>query len=229
MSGDGRVQKLSEYRPPARWEGSRVPGWDDPVDLLKDPAAIPDPAVTDVPAELRAEIEALMARYPDSRSASIPALAAAQRHHGWLPPEALEQVACVMQVTPAYLTAVASFYDMLDLHSGAPKRTRVYVCTNITCSLRGGRKLLAELEQRIGDDDGVELRAFECLGACDIAPMVSVDGVYVGPVADDEVETLAQEIRAGRDPLPDRQLINRPAAETLPVAPPRTADATADR
>jgi len=63
--------------------GSRVPGWDDAVDLTKDAAGVPDLAVVDVPADLRTEIEAFMARYPDHRSAAIPALRAAQDRHGW--------------------------------------------------------------------------------------------------------------------------------------------------
>ena len=53
-----------------------------------------------------------MAKYPDRRSAAIPALHAAQEEHGWCSPEAIEQVAAVMQLTPAYLTSVATFYDM---------------------------------------------------------------------------------------------------------------------
>ena len=116
--------------------GSRVPGWDEAADLTKDPAAIPDPAVVDVPSELRAEIEAAMALYPDPHSAALPALAAAQRLHGWCSPQAIEQVACVMRLTPAYLTSVATFYDMFELHPVG--RHNVYVCTNISCSLRGG-------------------------------------------------------------------------------------------
>jgi len=63
--------------------GSRVPGWDDAADLTKDPAVVPDPATTPVPEALRAEIEASMAKYPDFRSAAIPALHAVQRYHGW--------------------------------------------------------------------------------------------------------------------------------------------------
>ena len=94
--------------------GSRVPGWDDAVDLEKDPAPVPDPATIDVPARLRAEIEAHMAKYPDRRSAVIPALAAAQRLHGWCSPEAIAQVATVMRLTPGYVVAVATFYDQLD-------------------------------------------------------------------------------------------------------------------
>lgn len=209
----GRPTELGEYRLPKRWEGSRVPTWDDPVDLEKDPSPIPDEATTPVPATLHKEIKALMAKYPDHRSAAIPALAAAQRHHGWLPPEAIDQVACVMQLTPAYLIAVASFYDMLDLHSGAPMRSRVYVCTNISCSLRGGRELLAQLEGELGGLEDVEVRGFECLGACDIAPMASIDGVYVGPIEGDDAKQLADQVRAGADPLPAKQLIKRECAD----------------
>ena len=108
-------------------------GWDAPADLEKDPATVPDPATTPVPAELRARIEAAMALYPDRRSAAIPALHAAQELHGWCSPEAIEQVACVMGLTPACLASVASFYDMLE--TTPVGHHSVYVCTNISCSL----------------------------------------------------------------------------------------------
>lgn len=191
--------------------GSRVPGWDEAADLTKDPAEIPDPALTPVPDELRRQIEDYMSRYPDSRSASIPSMAAAQKLHGWLSPEAFEQVACVMRVTPAFLSSVATFYDMLNTRPLG--RTQVYVCTNISCSLCGAQELLARLEQLIGDEPDVNLRGFECLGACDIAPMVSVDGVYVGPVDEQEIPALAEQIRSGAEPLPDKQLIRRRCAD----------------
>lgn len=207
-------QKVAAFEPvPVRdpKTGSRVPGWDDAADLDKDPSVVPDPATTEVPADLRAEIEDLMTRYPDRRSASIPALAAAQRLHGWCSPEAVEQVACVMRLTPGYLIAVAGFYDMLETKPVG--RKTVYVCTNISCSLRGGDELLAALKDELGDDPDVNLRGFECLGACDIAPMASVNGVYVGPVHDAEIPTLAQHIRDGADPLPDKQLVKRRSAD----------------
>ncbi|MTD44920.1 NADH-quinone oxidoreductase subunit E [Conexibacter sp. W3-3-2] len=203
-------QKVAAFEPaPVRdpQTGSRVPGWDDAADLTKDPSVVPDPATTEVPADLRAEIEDYMTRYPDRRSASIPALAAAQRLHGWCSPTAVEQVACVMQLTPGYLIAVAGFYDMLETKPVG--RKTVYVCTNISCSLRGGDELLDALRGELGDDPDVNLRGFECLGACDIAPMASVNGVYVGPVDDDEIPTLAQHIRDGADPLPEKQLVKR--------------------
>jgi NADH-quinone oxidoreductase subunit E len=191
--------------------GSRVPGWDDAVDVDKDPAAVPDPATTEVPAELRAEIEAHMAKYPDRRSAALPALAAAQRRHGWCSPEAIEQVACVMRLTPGYLIAVASFYDMLDTHPVG--RHRVYVCTNISCSLCGAQEVYAAIREAAEGDDDFHVRSFECLGACDIAPMASVDGVYVGPLSPADAQTLVDDVRAGRPVLPDKQLARLPVAD----------------
>jgi NADH:ubiquinone oxidoreductase subunit E len=189
---------------------SRVPGWDDAVDLWKDPAQVPDPATTPVPEDLRTEIEAYMARYPDFRSAAIPALAAVQRRYGWCTPEGIEQAACVMRLTPGYLTAVATFYDMLETQPVG--RNTVYVCTNISCSLHGADHLLATIQAAVGDDPDFNVRGFECLGACDIAPMASVNGVYVGPVGLDEVPDLIAQVKAGDEVLPEKQLAKRRAA-----------------
>ncbi|HEY0344490.1 MAG TPA: NAD(P)H-dependent oxidoreductase subunit E [Solirubrobacteraceae bacterium] len=191
--------------------GSRVPGWDDAVDLTKDPSEIPDPATTPVDPQLRAEIEAHMAKYPDYRSASIPALAAAQRHHGWCSPEAIEQAACVMRLTPGYLVSVASFYDMLETRPVG--RHAVYVCTNISCSLCGADTLMQRIKEETAGDPDFNVRAFECLGACDIAPMVSVEGVYVGPVALDDVPKLVAQVKDGVPPLPNKQLRLRKSSD----------------
>jgi NADH:ubiquinone oxidoreductase subunit E len=191
--------------------GSRIPGWDDAVDLTKDPAGIPDPANTDVPEALRSQVEAAMAKYPDFRSAAIPALHAAQELHGWCSPEAIEQVACVMRLTPAYLTAVATFYDMLETKPVG--RHTVYVCTNISCSLRGADELYAAVQEAAGDDPDFNVRAFECLGACDIAPMASVNGAYVGPLALTDAQQLVEDLRAGREVLPEKQLSRRACAD----------------
>jgi NADH-quinone oxidoreductase subunit E len=193
-------------------QGSRVPGWDRASDLEKDPATVPDPETTPVPDELRAEIEGHMANYPDRRSAALPALRAAQRVHGWCSPEAIEQVAAVMRVTPAYLESVATFYDMLETRPAG--RHDVYVCTNISCSLRGADGVHRALRELVdAEEEDVNVRAFECLGACDIAPMASVDGVYVGPLTEADVPRMLADIRAGRPVLPELQLLARPAAD----------------
>jgi NADH-quinone oxidoreductase subunit E len=191
--------------------GSRVPGWDRAADLDKDPAVVPDPATTPVPDALRAEIEDYMSRYPDFRSAAIPALHAAQREHGWCSPTAIEQVACVMRLTPGYLTAVATFYDMF---STDPKgRNDVYVCTNISCSLRGADAIMEAMAAAAGSDPRFNVRGFECLGACDIAPMASVNGEYVGPLTEDDCRTIIEDVLEGREVLPDKQLKRKRAMQ----------------
>jgi NADH:ubiquinone oxidoreductase subunit E len=191
--------------------GSRVPGWDEAVDLSKPPATIPDPATTPVPPELREEIEASMAKYPDRRSAAIPALHAAQSLHGWCSPEAIDQVAAVMQVTPAYLTSVATFYDMFWTSPKPPND--VFVCTNISCSLRGADEFFEAMTAAAQSTDDVNVQSFECLGACDIAPMASVNGEYVGPLSIEDAERIVEDLHAGRAVLEHKQLRYRRAAD----------------
>jgi NADH-quinone oxidoreductase subunit E len=191
---------------------ARAAGRDRPADLDRKAAEIPDPETTQVPEDLRAEIEGYMARYPDSRSATLPALEAAQRRYGWCSPQALEQTACVLRVTPAYLESVATFYDMLETRPVG--RHAVYVCTNISCSLRGGDALYAAVREAAADEpEQFNVRSFECLGACDLAPMASVDGVYVGPLSVDDVPRLLDDARAGRPVLAEKQLAPRLVAD----------------
>ena len=206
---------IDPTRVPRFGHGSRVPGWDEAADLTKDPEQVPDPATTPVPEELRTAIEAYMARYPDRRSATIPALHAMQERYGWCTPEGMEQVACVMRLTPGYITSVATFYDMFFTQPVG--RHDVFVCTNISCSLRGADELFAAFHEHGSDDPELNIRAFECLGTCDMAPMASIDGNYVGPIAPDEVPAVLDAVRRGEEPLPDRQL------KRLKSADPRAA------
>jgi NADH-quinone oxidoreductase subunit E len=123
-----------------------------------------------------------------------------------------------MRVTPGYLTSVATFYDMFELEPAGEHV--VYVCTNITCSLRGADALYDSLEAEVDDGSDITLRHFECLGACDIAPMVSVDHVYYGPLAEGDAKRLVGDLRAGREPIPELALALRPtAASELPKEP----------
>jgi NADH-quinone oxidoreductase subunit E len=210
-------------RPVPRFgHGSRVPGWDDAVDLTKDPAVVPDLATTPVPDDLRREIESSMAKYPDRRSAAIPALHAAQAVHGYCSPEAITQVAAVMQLTPAYLTSVASFYDMLELYP-RPQHDDVYVCTNISCSLLGADDLFDAMVGAAGGHDTIHVSSFECLGACDIAPMASVNGEYVGPLQIADAQRIVEDLLAGRPVLAEKQIRYRRSVD--PGVEPETGDA----
>jgi len=173
------------------------------------PEAIPELHEVDCPAELRERIEALMARYPDRKSASIPALWAVQRLYGWCTPVGIRQAAAVMRVTPAYLESVASFYDLL--HTEPVGTHKVAVCTNISCWMRGGDELLDAFKAAAGEDDErFFVTGFECLGACDIAPMASIDERYFGPLEAAEAQTAIDQLRAGEAVLPEKALEKRP-------------------
>jgi NADH-quinone oxidoreductase subunit E len=190
---------------------------DFPVDPAVSEGRIPDRASegipelheVDCPAELREEIETLMSRYPDRHSVSIPALWAVQRLYGWCTPEGIRQAAAVMRVTPAYLESVASFYDLL--HTEPVGSHKVAVCTNISCWMRGGDELLDAFKAAAGDED-IFVTGFECLGACDIAPMVSIDERYFGPLEPADGKTAIDQLLAGDEVLPSKALAKRPLA-----------------
>ena len=144
-----------------------------------------------------------MAEYPDRRSAILPVLRLAQEEHGgWLPPEALREVANALELAPAQVKAVASFYDMLHLEPVG--RHLVEVCTNLSCALVGAQQVVDAFERELGvgpgetaEDDSVTLRTIECAGGCGSAPVVVVDGRYREPVRPEDVPAIARELRNG--------------------------------
>ncbi|MDX6601998.1 MAG: NADH-quinone oxidoreductase subunit [Solirubrobacterales bacterium] len=174
----------------------------------RSPEQVPELHEVDCPTELRERIEELMSRYPDRKSASIPALWAVQRLYGWCTPEGIRQAAAVMRVTPAYLESVASFYDLL--HTEPVGTHKVAVCTNISCWMRGGDELLDAFRAAAGEDEDFFVTGFECLGACDIAPMASIDERYFGPLESAEAQTAIEQLRAGSEVLPEKALEKRP-------------------
>ena len=147
-------------------------------------------------------VQKLRKQYPERRSAVLPALRLAQEEHGgWLPPEALREVADALDVTPAYTLSIASFYDMF--HVEPVGRHLVEVCTNLSCALVGAQAVLDafadELGVRPGEttrDGEVTLRAIECAGGCGRAPVVVVDHNYREPVRPEDVSEIVEELRA---------------------------------
>ena len=148
------------------------------------------------------EIGAIAAQYPDRRSATLAALRLAQERRGWLPPEALREVAEALELAPAQVEAVASFYDMLHLEPVG--RHVVEVCTNLSCALVGAQQVVEAFERELGvhpgettQDGAVTLRTVECAGGCGRAPVVVVDGRYREPVRPEDVPAIAEEVRGG--------------------------------
>jgi NADH-quinone oxidoreductase E subunit len=146
-------------------------------------------------------VQEIKRRYPHKRSAVMDALRLAQdEHDGWLPLEALREVADAMDETPAYCQAIASFYDMYHLEPVG--RHLVEVCTNLSCALAGAQAVLDEFSSELGvrpgetsEDGEVTLRAIECAGGCGRAPVVVIDHVYHEPVRPDDVAAIVEGLR----------------------------------
>ena len=151
--------------------------------------------------KLTAEIQELATRFPDSRSATIPALRLVQEANGgWLTDESFEQVGSALGLTPAYCQAVASFYDMF--HLAPVGRHSVEVCTNLSCALSGAQQVVDAFESELGvapgettEDGEVTFRAVECLGGCGYATVVAVDHRYRHHVKPEDVPEIARELR----------------------------------
>jgi NADH-quinone oxidoreductase subunit E len=148
------------------------------------------------------EIRELPAKYPQPRSAVMPALDIAQEELGYLTPEAMTEVAEALQLDPGYVEGVATFYTLFHLQPIG--KHHFYVCTNLSCSLRGSSEIVEHLKKTIGvtepdevSKDGMfSFEEVECLGACELAPMLRVDHKYHYHLTADKVDALVAERRS---------------------------------
>jgi NADH-quinone oxidoreductase E subunit len=144
----------------------------------------------------------LIALYPHPRSALIPICHLAQEQNGWLQPEAIDEIAALVGLTPAEVLGTATFYEMLRTE---PVGTYVIsVCTNIACMLRGAYELLDHVEDSLGirsgatTADGVfTLEETECIADCGRAPCLAVNHRFVGDVTPESFDSLVEGLRAG--------------------------------
>ncbi len=144
--------------------------------------------------ENRARADEIVARYPVAKSAILPLLHLAQDQDGWVSPDAMEEIGRILDLTPAQVLGVCSFYTMFKReHVG---QLVVSVCTNVSCLVNGGPELLRALEDRHLDDDDVSVEEVECIAACDLAPVMQVNYDYHGPVDVEAAATIIDEYKS---------------------------------
>jgi len=158
------------------------------------------------------EAHAIMARYPDGRqrSAVMPLLYLAQSVEGFVTRAALQEVAELIGVRTAEVEAVASFYTMLRLR---PTGTHlIAVCTNLVCALRGAKDVYEAAHEATGiphggeisDDGELTVHEEECLGVCELAPVVQVNVANHDLVTPERMREIVELLRAGEVPEPAR-------------------------
>jgi NADH-quinone oxidoreductase E subunit len=153
------------------------------------------------PSDFRRLVAEIASQYPDSKSAVMPALRLAQEQYGHLTREAFEDVAFALDLSPAYCTGIASFYDMFHLE---PVGTQlVEVCTNVSCALVGAQQVLEAFESGLGiragetsEDGRFTLRTVECAGGCGWATVVAINNRYREPVRAEDVPAIVEELRS---------------------------------
>jgi len=138
----------------------------------------------------------IIARYPHKKSATLPLLHLAQDQEGHVTPDAIEEIADLLDLTPAVVLGTCSFYTMFKREPVG--KLLVSVCTNVSCLVNGGPDLLDHLERRYAADADVTVEEVECIAACDLAPVLQVNYEFHGPVAGSDAETLIDEYKAGK-------------------------------
>lgn len=151
----------------------------------------------------RQSIFELQRQYPEKRSALIPALHIAQAEVGYLPRATQNEVADLFGIDPNEVNAVVTFYDMF--FEEPVGKHLIHVCKNVSCMLRGADGVLSKVCQRLQVEPGkttadgeFTIIPSECLAACDRAPMMLVDDKVVGPVKEEEIDSILAEARKGR-------------------------------
>lgn len=150
------------------------------------------------------QIEHELARYPTRQAACIGALKIVQAERGWISDEALADVARALAMTPEELDAVATFYNMIFRQPVG--RRKLLICDSVSCWVMGCEALFEHTGRRLGirpgettADGELTLLPIVCLGFCDHAPAVLIDGELVGEVTPEKLDALLrqpQEIRA---------------------------------
>ena len=147
----------------------------------------------------------IIVRYPKPRSAMIPLLHLAQEQNGYVPQDAMEQVAELVGVSAAEVLGTLSFYEMFKRVE--PGRYQVNVCHGISCFLCGAGELLSHAEEKLGVKSGgttpdgmFSLEAVECIAACTEAPALQVNYRYSHRAAPETFDELIDALAAGEPP-----------------------------
>lgn len=146
------------------------------------------------------ELEEVRVKYPDSRSALLPVLYIAQREYGWLSPEAMQAVSSALNIPPAIVKGVSTFYAMFK-HKPMGRHL-IQLCTNISCMILGAETLLDLLKKRYGLEEGgttsderFSLIIMECIGGCDVAPVMLVDNDYYGNLNEEIIVEILEKYK----------------------------------
>jgi len=139
------------------------------------------------PPEARERIESILSRYPTKQAALLPVLWVAQETWGWISKEAAEEVARVLELPPAHVAGVLTFYTMYNLEPVG--RHLLQFCTSISCHLAGAERLVEHCRKRLGIDLGqttpdgkFTMVEVECIAGCDRAPSMMVNDAYHEPM-----------------------------------------------
>ena len=158
-----------------------------------------EPFVPVFTGETRAQLDALMERYPTKMAALLPALWMVQEARGWVSPEAMAEVGQVLGLTAAYVKGVVTFYTMYHQHPVG--KHFIQVCTTTPCHVCGAEDVVKAFLKQTGcgelgvtsTDGKYTVIEVECLGACGFATPVMVNADFIESVTPEKVPELLKK------------------------------------
>jgi NADH-quinone oxidoreductase E subunit len=146
------------------------------------------------------KLDRLRAKYPKSKPLVLPALWMAQQQFGWVSPEAMKYIAGMLDLPVSHVFGVVTFYTMFNTKPVG--KYHLQVCTNVSCMLRGGDRLLDHVCSRLNigkgettGDGKFTVTEVECLGSCGTAPAVQLNDDYHENLSTERLDTLLNELR----------------------------------
>ncbi len=150
--------------------------------------------------ERERELQKILTRYPTKMGACIPTLHLCQDQNGWVSEEVIHFVAHRLDLPPAHVKGVATFYTLFNKEPVG--QHQVWVCRTLPCALRGSGSILEHCEKRLGihagettKDGKVTLRTAECLASCGTAPMMQVDKEYFENLTPETVDGILDRLQ----------------------------------
>ncbi|MBI4971635.1 MAG: NAD(P)H-dependent oxidoreductase subunit E [Candidatus Omnitrophica bacterium] len=156
-------------------------------------------ALSKIPNDLKSKWDAAAVKYEKKRAAMLPILRLAQEHFGYITPDVEFAVAEYLETTPVHVREVVTFYELF--RTKLEGKNQIRFCQTLSCVLGGSEELLEYIKTKLGIESGettkdgkFTLHTAECLGACEMAPMMQVNKDFHGPLTKEKIDEIFENM-----------------------------------
>jgi len=139
------------------------------------------------------KIEDLKKRYPNNNALVLPLLWMAQEQEGYIPLEAMEEIADISKLPPMHIYKTATFYEMFHLQKTS--KYNIKVCKTLSCALCGKDEIASYIKEKIKDNDLFTYSEVECLGSCHSAPVMQINDTLYENLTTQKIDKIIEDLK----------------------------------